>query len=513
MKKLKFLMTLLFFPAATIFAESMSSTDVFIQTPIAYKPVELEPEASKAISEAKNFESKGKWISALGSYAAAMSADSNASEALENYNSILEAINEGKPGKGEFDDFSLYDGWIALLQDAEEYFSTHMFFDFDYTAPEKGEADYKTRTYTYSFEVDARRNSFYNKVISSLTKGLEKSWQNNWDSIPQSWPAFSVFKDTKTAAVTECEKLGHAGDKPVKLFYFLPSWTPIAIRDDGEFTNQGGTEIHDNIIVNIDIVTNDESKRTIASLKDVHVPLVDGYSRENGEPFGDIYTSYDSDGHGTLKIQTQWRSEGWPKISIKGIKAADAKILENMEDFSIHFSNCRVVVEKFVTNYKGTFPFLTPTSVTVTKVKEVPMQYAKKLDLNRIAFFSNMNKSFQFLAEKNIVSVSELKGELAELNLNYSDDKRLLSYLNTASKIFGLEPCYDANNDFAEFSDNKNGFKIFNNMVGRIDYEKLAEYKNAQAQQQEQEAKKAKSEARKEEAKSLLKKGKKKFGF
>ena len=75
------------------------------------------------LKKAKNYEAKKQYASALGTYwdAAAAEKSDQAAEAVESYLKLETIIEDGKPGYGEFDEFTIYDNWVLLLKDFERY--------------------------------------------------------------------------------------------------------------------------------------------------------------------------------------------------------------------------------------------------------------------------------------------------------------------------------------------------------------------------------------------------------
>ena len=183
----------------------------------------------KLLAEAKQYESQGKWCSALGTYWDAIGSNlGDAQEAEERYNSILEGFivereleyfrandhkveyiqasgYSGNPGPGQYDEFSRYDGWIELCKDFEIYWNEH---PADILTSEfsikKGDLDMKTRTATYDFSVNFSFSPKFDVISQVIIKGLYNRYDyKTWTDIPYAWPAVSMFKDSKTIPVVK----------------------------------------------------------------------------------------------------------------------------------------------------------------------------------------------------------------------------------------------------------------------------------------------------------------------
>ena len=79
---------------------------------------------SSLLTKAKEYETQNKWVYAAATYFDAMVQNPTAQgiDAYTGFNEILELFYNGNPGKGEFDDFTKADAWLALAKEAEEYF-------------------------------------------------------------------------------------------------------------------------------------------------------------------------------------------------------------------------------------------------------------------------------------------------------------------------------------------------------------------------------------------------------
>ena len=157
----------------------------------------------KLLAEGKAYEEKGQWVHAMGAYWDAMEAEEkrNGTEAYEAFLKITKALQEGNPGIGTFDDFSLYDGWVSLCKDYEIYWNEHVSEIYALSFTYKKDAlDMKTRTATYDFGVIQRTTPKFEYIYAAV-KGLDKSRRKDWVEISGMWPTVSIFKDSSTIPV------------------------------------------------------------------------------------------------------------------------------------------------------------------------------------------------------------------------------------------------------------------------------------------------------------------------
>mgnify|MGYP002625969540 CR=1 FL=1 len=157
----------------------------------------------KLLAEGKQYEEKGQWVHAMGAYWDAMEAEEkrNGTEAYEAFFKITKALQEGKPGIGTFDDFSLYDGWVSLCKDYEIYWNEHVSEIYALSFTYKKDAlDMKTRTASYNFGVIQRTTPKFEYIYAAVA-GLYKSRRKDWEEIPKNWPTESIFKDSSTIPV------------------------------------------------------------------------------------------------------------------------------------------------------------------------------------------------------------------------------------------------------------------------------------------------------------------------
>lgn len=151
-------------------------------------------------TKAKEFEQNKKYVHALGTYydAIALGTDNQANEANASYKILISTIKNGQPGFGNFDEFTLYDSWVSLLTDAEQYWTEHAgeVYTINIGRATKGDVDYSSRTATYTIpvyiQVPFQKDMFTNKyfeITSTICEGLEKVYKSDWKDIPE--PDFS----------------------------------------------------------------------------------------------------------------------------------------------------------------------------------------------------------------------------------------------------------------------------------------------------------------------------------
>lgn len=156
-------------------------------------------------TKAKEFEQNKKYVHALGTYYDAITLGQN--EAFASYNTLMSTIKNGQPGFGNFNEFTLYDSWLALLTDAEQYWTEHAgeVYNIKIEKAIKGDVDYTTRTATYTipvyipipFEKNTFTKKFYD-ITTTICEGLEKVYKSDWKGIPR--PDFKsqmCYNDTR----------------------------------------------------------------------------------------------------------------------------------------------------------------------------------------------------------------------------------------------------------------------------------------------------------------------------
>lgn len=153
------------------------------------------------LKKAKNYEAKKQYASALGTYwdVAAAEKSDQAAEAVESYLKLETIIEDGKPGYGEFDEFTIYDNWVLLLKDFERYWTENPSVGFKIGDIKKGDIDRATRTASYSVRVWWGYSKKAQNMRYSLQRGLKKVQQDDWTGVSYYWPFVSIYADAAEA--------------------------------------------------------------------------------------------------------------------------------------------------------------------------------------------------------------------------------------------------------------------------------------------------------------------------
>lgn len=175
---------------------------------------------TELLNKAKKYDSEKNYAYALGYYYDAVREDvRNSKEAYDRFIEIENVLKDGKPGFDEYDDFSIYDGWVSLLKNAEKYWTEHAYeiYRCDFKLTQKN-LDMETRTANYLITVTYNENRKYKRIIKAMTDGICKSWTESWkgitvekdyDEILCSWPKYPVkgnstdYKKDGVATFTE----------------------------------------------------------------------------------------------------------------------------------------------------------------------------------------------------------------------------------------------------------------------------------------------------------------------
>src|SRR5574344_2000882 len=149
---------------------------------------------TELLNKAKAYENKKEWCYALGYYYDAMAEDpENAEEAATHYTAICDAIKAGKPGLGEYNEFTLHDSWIPLLQNTEKYWTEFCPEYFTFGEIQKGAVDFKTRTASYSISIKSNPSAKYNEIKGLIKDGYKTAYRSDWTDLPENWPGTSIF--------------------------------------------------------------------------------------------------------------------------------------------------------------------------------------------------------------------------------------------------------------------------------------------------------------------------------
>lgn len=112
----------------------------------------------------------------------------------QSYNELANLIESGNPGRGNFDEFTLYDEWKKLLMEAEKFGTEYGRYKFTIGKLEKKSVDLKTRTATYTASIQMEESEVYKNVIGVIQKGYRKARTKDWKDLPDAdyWPMISV---------------------------------------------------------------------------------------------------------------------------------------------------------------------------------------------------------------------------------------------------------------------------------------------------------------------------------
>lgn len=148
----------------------------------------------------KKFEEEKKYVYALAYYYDAKSfVDEDTNEFFifdEKYKELKDMIEQGNPGFELYDTFGLYDKWIELLQEFEQYWTEYCPMTITIYKAERNSIDIENRTGTYSIKVYAQTSDKYDDIKEILCKGLEIAMdKNKWtnENLKYFWPDYSVY--------------------------------------------------------------------------------------------------------------------------------------------------------------------------------------------------------------------------------------------------------------------------------------------------------------------------------
>lgn len=322
-----------------------------------------EARYKELLAQGKEYEAKGQVVHALGAYWDAMEADETRSgiEAYEAFATLEQAIKKGNPGVGDFDDFSLYDGWVEVCKEYEIYWNEHIteIYTLGVTY-QKGALDMKSRTATYDFYIGCVTTPKFER-LRVIANNCPK--YSDWEDIPKDWPKVSIFKDSSViptvSYVTDYSKLNEKGGArgiiissnmaqrgtmvefgekdfdekaPDRKVAIVPAWTVMtrALLETG--TNGLGKKVNyidSESAFKVQFHVEDENGRTIVAMKNPEflelIMEYYGWERESG------FASVSS------------RSENKKcMISLSGISSSDIKLMDE--------GKVRIIVDSFTLN-------------------------------------------------------------------------------------------------------------------------------------------------------------------
>ena len=172
-----------------------------------YEIIQKNPSYIELLEAGKKFEEQKKYFYALATWYEASKIEQNkgiSGNGVKNYTELENIIQKGLPGKEEYDEFSIRDGWIELIKDAERYFSEYPTFEMYFKPIKRGDLNYEKKTASYYLPVIFIRDKYEALVRGVLIRGL-----NNYDRsqirIPKIWCNYDIKKygytDNKSSIV------------------------------------------------------------------------------------------------------------------------------------------------------------------------------------------------------------------------------------------------------------------------------------------------------------------------
>ncbi len=152
------------------------------------------------LKKAKDFEAQKRYVSALGEYYEAMSVEKSLTgrTAYEGWSSLSEIIQSGKPGYGDFDEFTFVDEWILQLQDFEKYWTENCPILIICNNPERIELNRENKTATYEMKLTWQLSPKYKEIEQIFKTGLKKAYTKDWQMpFLEEWPNVSVYNTSK----------------------------------------------------------------------------------------------------------------------------------------------------------------------------------------------------------------------------------------------------------------------------------------------------------------------------
>ena len=164
-------------------------------------------EYTKHLEKAKAYEATKQWIYALGEYydaniCYAYLPDLEESEAKKSFDKLLRRISSGQPGYGEFDAFDLYDNWILMLKEFEQYWTEYCPILISISKLNRESLDPNTKTAIYTFKCSPYYTSSsslgvtekYRLISNAVTNGFQKKYkEQKWNTPFSEWPEKSVY--------------------------------------------------------------------------------------------------------------------------------------------------------------------------------------------------------------------------------------------------------------------------------------------------------------------------------
>lgn len=163
--------------------------------------------AQTALAQGITAQKGGTVVEALSYYYQAATFDSSLLEAASRANVISTAISSGNIGENVRNDIQRRKEWLALLEEAENYFKDHLPWEIVYNpALTQGKVDYNRETVELSFNIEVRPTDGW-KVVQNLIDGLEATGKRDEWGLTR-WPLTSrVFFDYKAGRGADSGKI------------------------------------------------------------------------------------------------------------------------------------------------------------------------------------------------------------------------------------------------------------------------------------------------------------------
>ena len=135
-------------------------------------------EYTKYLNLAKKYEAEKKWCHALGAYYDAMATDDkpeSKEEAYTGYVELSRLIEGGNPGKGSFNEFTIYDAWKNLLIETKKYDDTIWKYSRKIGNLERVGVNYEEKTGTYKADIKKILSGKYFHTVFVVMSGYERT--------------------------------------------------------------------------------------------------------------------------------------------------------------------------------------------------------------------------------------------------------------------------------------------------------------------------------------------------
>ena len=165
-------------------------------------------------SAGRQYENREQFVHALGSYWKAMESEptSAAKDAGTAYKELSEAIRNGFPGNDLYGEKGLYEGWLRLCREYEQFWCSTLPYVIDFDsldrfvietppAPKGKDSEQKAQGPVYSFTLHYFAEPSYEKaaIEKIVTDGYKKVRRNYWAGLYTTWPKFSAYSNRREA--------------------------------------------------------------------------------------------------------------------------------------------------------------------------------------------------------------------------------------------------------------------------------------------------------------------------